>query len=153
MSQPGTLSRIDVYVLNQAAATTPVTVQLVDAGNDANLFSGASPDELETEVIGEAVAAGQTSYSWVQLDFSDQEIQLDPDRYYFIWLRMFPPFPADPDLLIRWNMWNDMTVTDPYPGGIAFWCPGSTDTCQAEVQQYRDYAFRVRLTPEPPLCE
>lgn len=154
VSQVGTLTEVELYVVNDVAADKPMLLELIDAGANANLMDGADPQELEASyVVAEAETQGTASgQQWESFDFSDQGIVLDPDSTYYLWLRM-PPDPVTPsDQHIRWNLWDDESVADPYPGGRPYFCPPGT-TCQVEVQTFWDYSFRVRLTPPLPLCE
>lgn len=152
VSQSGTLGRVELYVANEAVATTMLTVQIVDGGGNAPLFPvGATPEMLETAVVATATAPGTTDFGWVAFDFADAEVHLVPDRDYFLWLRMMAPFPDDPNLRLRWNLFASPEVVDPYTGGRSFFCaPGVP--CDTQLSHW-DFAFRVRLLPDPPLCE
>ncbi|MBK6923216.1 MAG: hypothetical protein IPH07_37855 [Deltaproteobacteria bacterium] len=151
VSQSGTLDSIALYVANEAIATTVHTVQLVDGGNSPLFPVGATTEMLEAAVVATATATGTAEFGWVDFDFADAQVQLDPDRDYFIWLRMLAPFPDDANLRLRWNLFASPELTDPYAGGQSFFCsPGAP--CDTNLS-YWDFAFRLRLVPDPPLCE
>lgn len=153
VAQTGRLSSVELYVMNYAAGTNDITLELVDAGTIENLLAGATPSEIESYVVATSTIEGSSSaFAWERFDFSSEDVVLDPNNYYFLWLRMLPPYPSDTSTNIRWNLWNDSSVEDPYPTGRAYFCPPES-ACQLEPQPFFDYAFRIRLTPPPPLCE
>lgn len=151
VSQGGTLESVALYVANEAIATTVHTVQLVDGGNSPLFPVGATAETLEAAVVATATASGTAEFEWVEFDFTDAQVQLAPDRDYFLWLRMSAPFPDDPNLRLRWNLFASPEVVDPYPGGRSFFCAPDTP-CDTQLMHW-DFAFRVRLVPDPPLCE
>jgi len=153
VTQTGVLSSVELYVVNYASETNDIVLDLVDGGTTPNLLSGATPSEIEPYVVATATIQGSsTDFAWERFDFSSQEITLDPSHAYFLWLRMLPPYPEDTSTNIRWNLWNDSSLADPYPSGRAYFCPPGS-ACQVEPQPFFDYAFRIRLTPPLPLCE
>jgi hypothetical protein len=147
----GTLESISLYALNEAVASSNITVQILDGGANALLPSGLTQGEAEDYIVGEAVAPGTTSYGWVDFDFSDQDIEIVPGSHYFIWVRLLPPLPSDSQQFVRWDAYGPNTGTDVYPDGRAFFCPPN-QTCDALASAWK-FAFRASVTPTPPLCE
>lgn len=151
VSSPGMLETISLHILNDAPDQALMHVYFLDGGSNPNFPSGASQQDLVNASLGSATAVGSTVPSWVDFDFEDEGIELDPTHHYFIWQRQLPPLPADPQDRFRWNLWASPEFPDPYAGGRSFFCPGG-DTCSSQVQHW-DFAFRLEMLPEVPLCE
>ena len=149
VSTAGRLENIELYISNDDPSVA-MTVQVLDGGNNPNFPTGASNQELANSSIATAAANGSQTAAWVEFDFSGDEVELDPSHYYFIWQRMVEPYPADSSDRFRWNLWASPEVADPYTDGRSFFCP-PIDGCASQLQHW-DYAFRVELTPAPPLC-
>jgi hypothetical protein len=153
VSQPGRLLEIELHLRNTASDTSALTLELVDGGGNALLPSGLTAQELDDYVIGSASVVGQEGEAqWESFDFSEQELDLEPDRNYFIWLRMHPPFPLDNGRGLWSAHANVPGLADPYPLGRQFLCFGNGGECQTDPQTF-DGVFRVRIDPPPPLCE
>lgn len=150
VSTDGTLESIQLR-LSTDDPSSLMHVALVDGGTSPSFPSGASQQDLVNAVLATTSASGLTTAAWVEFDFSAEDIELDVTHHYFIWQRMLPPLPTDPQDRSRWNLWASPEVPDPYPGGRSYYCP-SGQPCDAQLQHW-DFAFRVELTPAPPLCE
>ncbi|MBV1859578.1 MAG: hypothetical protein KUG77_14285 [Nannocystaceae bacterium] len=145
----GHLETIELNISNDDPSAE-MTVHLVDGGADSNFPSGASNAELVNATLGLAVANGLQDTSWVAFDFSDEAIDLDPTHHYFIWQRQVAPLPSNLADRFRWNLWTSPEVPDPYPAGRSFFCPANQG-CSSQPLHW-DFAFRVEMTPAPPLC-
>ena len=153
VSQPGRLVDIELHLRNTASDTSELTLELVDGGANPLLPTGLTAQELDDYVIGSASVVGQEGEAqWETFDFSDQDIDLDSESNYFIWLRMHPPFPADNGRGL-WSTYATVPgLEDPYPAGRQFFCLGNGGECQANPLSF-DGVFRVRIDPPPPICE
>jgi hypothetical protein len=147
----GTLSTVELHVMNEAVATTVMTLYVLDGGDDALFPVGATFEELEASFVAGAAAIGSAEFEWVEFDFGDQAPALETGKNYYLWLVMPEPFPADEQLRIRWNLWASPEVPDPYDGGRSFFCPSPLE-CDSQLEHW-DFAFRTYVSPAPPLCE
>lgn len=150
VGSPGQLEAVQLYISNDDPSVE-MTVHLVDGGTNPNFPSGASNQDLTNASLGVSAANGSQNAAWVEFDFSSQDLELDPTHYYYIWQRQVAPLPADSSDRFRWNLWASPEVPDPYATGRSFFCPAN-DGCSSQPQHW-DFAFRVELTPAPPLCE
>ena len=147
----GILDSVSIYALNEAVASSVITVQILDGGANALLPSGLTSAELASSVVGEATAAGEVSYSWVDFDLSGEGIEVVPGDNYFIWVRLLPPLPSNSQQRIRWDRYGANTGTDVYPEGRAFFCPAGVE-CDALAPAWK-FPFSASVTLAPPLCE